>query len=137
MEIVTQIPVGRGEVVLIVEDEASILKLTQKMLDGLNYRVLAAATPAEAVEIAREHKEEIHLLLTDVIMPGMNGRDLAERLRADYPMLKVLFMSGYTANVIEHRGALDKGVNFIQKPFSKKALALKVEKALEGLVYTP
>jgi two-component system sensor histidine kinase EvgS len=133
---VTKIPVGRGETILVVEDEASILKLTQKMLDGLNYRVLTAATPTEAVDVAHGHKGKIHLLLTDVIMPGMNGPDLTGCLRTDHPAMKVLFMSGYTANVIAHRGVLDKGVNFIQKPFSKKDLAIKIKKILEGPGYT-
>ncbi len=136
VENIAEVPVGQGETILLVEDEASILELTEKMLTGLNYRVLAASTPTEAVDMAHKQKGEIHLLLTDVIMPGMNGRDLAERLQSDCSELKVLFMSGYTANVIAHRRVLDEGMNFIQKPFSKKELANKVKKALEGPDYT-
>ncbi|MFN2356039.1 MAG: response regulator, partial [Desulfopila sp.] len=78
-----------------------------------------------------EHTGEIHLLLTDVVMPDISGWDLAGRLSALYPKLKCLFMSGYTANVIAHRGILDEGVHFIQKPFSKKELAVKIREVLE------
>ncbi len=124
------IPTGRGETVLIVEDEASILKLTQQILENSGYHALAASTPGEALALAKEHAGNIHLLVTDVVMPEMNGRELAETLQVHYPTLKVLFMSGYTANVIAHRGVLDKGVNFIQKPFSKKDLAVKVWDAI-------
>ena len=124
-------PAGSGETVLVVEDEAAILKLTQKILQGLGYRTLTAASPGEAAAAAKEHDGEIHLLITDVVMPEMNGRDLAEKLQSEYPKLKVLFMSGYTANVIAHHGVLDAGVHFIQKPFSNTDLAVKVRNALE------
>ncbi len=124
-------PAGSGETLLVVEDEASILKLTRRILQGLGYSVLTAASPGEAVALAKEHDRDIHLLITDVIMPEMNGRDLAEKLQADHSNLKVLFMSGYTANVIAHHGVLDTDVHFIQKPFSNKDLAVKVRKALE------
>ena len=93
--------------------------------------MLEAATPGEAVRLAREHAGAIHLLMTDVVMPEMNGRDLARTLLALYPGLKRLFMSGYTADVIAHHGVLDEGVHFIQKPFSKEDLAAGVSKALE------
>ena len=124
------IPAGRGETVLVVEDEASILKLAQMVLERLGYHALAASTPARAMVLAEEHAGHIDLLITDVVMPEMNGRELAETLQARYPDLKVLFMSGYTANVIAHRGVLDEGVNFIQKPVSNRELAVKVREAL-------
>jgi CheY-like chemotaxis protein len=96
------------------------------------YSVLSASTPGEAIDLARKHAGEIHLLLTDVVMPEMNGRDLARNLLSLYPGLKRLFMSGYTANVIAHHGVLDEGVHFIQKPFSTKDLAAKIRDALTG-----
>jgi ABC-type amino acid transport substrate-binding protein/signal transduction histidine kinase/CheY-like chemotaxis protein len=121
-----EIPRGQGEIVLLVEDEISMLNLTTRILERLDYFVLAAETPGEAMRLAAEHAGEIHLLITDVIMPEMNGRDLANQLQSLYPELKTLFMSGYTANVIAHRGVLDEGVHFIQKPFSMKELAGKI-----------
>ena len=81
--------------------------------------------------MAKKHAGEIKLLITDVIMPEMNGRDLAERMQWLYPSMKILFMSGYTADVVVNRGVLDKGVNFIQKPFSMRNLAVKVREALD------
>ncbi len=130
-EIVTEIPTSRGEMVLLVEDEPAIREMGQMMLERLGYQVLAAGTPEEAMRIAGEHPGGIHLLITDVVMPGMNGRDLAEQLHNLYPNIKVLFMSGYTADVIAHRGVLEEGVNFIQKPFSRKDLAVKVREILD------
>ncbi|MFZ5797591.1 MAG: PAS domain S-box protein [Desulfobulbus sp.] len=123
-------PTGSGETVLLVEDDLSLLTLTRRTLEGLGYTVLSAATPAEALVLAREQASPIQLLLTDVVMPEMNGRELACRLQGRYPDLRVLYMSGYTANVIAHHGVLDSGVQFIQKPFAKKELAAKVRKAL-------
>jgi len=128
---VVDIPMGRGETVLIVEDEASILKLAKRILKRLGYAVLEATTPGQAVALAEQHAIDIHLLITDVVMPEMNGKDLADRLQSLYPNLRVLFMSGYTASAIVHRGVLNKGVNFIQKPFSMKDLAAKVREALD------
>jgi two-component system cell cycle sensor histidine kinase/response regulator CckA len=126
-----EIPMGRGERVLVVEDEASILKLAEKILNGLGYQVLLANSPAEALQLAETHPADIALLITDVVMPEMNGRELARRMQTLCPALRHLFMSGYTANVIAHRGVLEDGVNFIQKPFSRKELALKVRSALD------
>lgn len=119
-----------NETILLVEDEPMILDITRTMLEQHGYKVLAAVTPAEAIRLAREHADEIHLLMTDVVMPEMNGRDLARNLLILYPKLKRLFMSGYTANVIAHHGVLDKGVHFIQKPFSLNDLGKKVREAL-------
>ena len=123
-------PPHGSETVLIVEDEAPVLKLAKIILERLGYTVLDAATPAQAMEKAREYDGRIHLFITDVVMPGMNGRALAEKLQTLYPDVKVLFMSGYTANVIAHRGVLEPGVHFIQKPFAKIDLAVKVREAL-------
>ncbi len=101
------------------------------MLDELGYAVLASNTPGEAIRLAEAHAGEIHLMITDVVMPGMNGRDLAERLFTLCPNLKHLFMSGFTADVIAQHGIFDKGVYFIPKPFSIKDLAAKVRDALD------
>ena len=102
------------------------------MRETLGYTVVAAGTPGEAITIAQEYTGDIDLLLTDVVMPEMNGRDLANNILLLYPNLKGLFMSGYTANVIAHHGVLDEGVNFIQKPFSRKKLSAKVREVLDG-----
>jgi len=124
-------PTSHGETVLLVEDEESILKLGKKMLERLGYVVLTASAPAEALRRVEEHGGEIHLLITDVIMPEMDGRELSERMIEIKPALKCLFMSGYTANAIAHRGVLDEGVQFIEKPFSLQNLAVKVRRALD------
>ncbi|MBN1379142.1 MAG: transporter substrate-binding domain-containing protein [Gammaproteobacteria bacterium] len=129
--IMSEIPQGQGEVVLLVEDDQAIRKMSGKMLENLGYQVLPANSPGEAMRLADEYAGGIHLLITDVIMPEMNGSDLASRLSALYPETKTLFMSGYTAEVIAHRGVLDDGVNFIQKPFSQKDLAAKVREVLD------
>ena len=124
-------PAERGhETILLVEDEPSILKMTAIMLERQGYTVVPASTPGEAIRLAQEYLGRIDLLITDVVMPEMNGRDLASNLLSVYPDLKRLFMSGYTANVIAHHGVLDEGVNFIQKPFSRKDLAAKVRESL-------
>jgi PAS domain S-box-containing protein len=128
---VESVPRGRGEMVLVVEDEPSTLKLAERMLTDLGYQVLIAENPSAVMQLAAAHTGAIALLVTDVVMPGMNGRDLADQLRTLYPDLKTLFMSGYTANVIAHHGVLDAGVQFIQKPFSKKDLATKVRQTLD------
>jgi len=126
-----QIPAGRGETVLIAEDEQAIIKMAKQQLERLGYQVLAANSPKEAMRLAREYAGVIHLLVTDVVMPEMNGRELAHRLHELYPDIKIIFMSGYTANVIAHRGVLEEGVNFIQKPLSRKDLAFKVRAVLD------
>lgn len=126
-----EIAQGRGETVLLVEDEPGILKMGKMMLERLGYRVLDANTPGESIRLAEEHAGEIRLLITDVVMPGMNGRELAEQLQSRYPNLKCLFISGYTANVIADRGVLEEGMLFLQKPFSMKELAAKVRAALD------
>ncbi|HBC86232.1 MAG TPA: hypothetical protein DCZ94_04685 [Lentisphaeria bacterium] len=125
-------PITQGhETILLVEDEKAILKMTKTMLEGFGYRVLAAETPGEAFRLAEKHNGDIHLLITDVVMPEMNGRDLARNLMTLYPNLKRLFMSGYTANVIASHGVLVDGIHFIQKPFSSNDLADKVRSSLD------
>ncbi len=121
---------SQGETVLLVDDEPELLTLAQTMLQKLGYRVLAAGRPGEAIELAKEYANEIQLLIVDIIMPEMNGRNLAERLLSIYPRMKILFMSGYTADMIVDQGVLDEDVNFIQKPFSLEELAVKVRDAL-------
>lgn len=125
-------PLGCGQTILVVEDELSIRQMCQLMLEKLGYRVLSANGPENAIKLADEYKDNICLLLTDVIMPEMNGRELSSRLQKIHPGLKTLFMSGYTANVIAHHGVLDEGVNFIQKPFSRHELAVKINKTIEA-----
>jgi len=98
----------------------------------VGYTVLTAASPEEALRTSAAHGGPIHLLITDVVLPRMNGRQLAERLGERRRGLRCLFMSGYTANVIAHRGVLDRGVSFIAKPFTLNALAAKVREALES-----
>ncbi len=126
-----KIAVSSGvETILVVEDEPAILELTARLLEKQGYTVMKAKSATEAISAAREHSGEIHLLLTDVVMPEMNGRDLVRNIVPFFPGIKVLFMSGYTANVIAHHGVLDDGVNFIAKPFSFPDLAAKVREAL-------
>jgi len=121
------------ETVLLVEDDEAILNLSNMILEKLGYTVLAAQTPVHAIHLAEEHSEDIHLLITDVVMPEMNGQDLAKRLSASRSNLKCLYMSGYTADIITHQGILDEGVNFIQKPFGSDDLAAKVRQVLDHL----
>ncbi|MHB1462307.1 MAG: response regulator [Armatimonadota bacterium] len=116
--------------VLLVEDETAILKLGKRMLERQGFNVLAAISPGEALRLAEEHPGEIQLLLTDVVMPEMNGRDLAKRLLGLYPNMKRVYMSGYTADVIAHQGVVDKDVHFLQKPFSMQEMATKVQEVL-------
>ena len=123
------VPTGH-ETILLVEDEPMILEMTTAMLELQGYTVLPANSAGQAIGLAREHAGKIHLLMTDVVMPEMNGRDLARNLLPIYPHLKRLFMSGYTANVIAHHGVLDEGVHFLQKPFTMQDLSIKIREAL-------
>ncbi|PLX41954.1 MAG: hybrid sensor histidine kinase/response regulator [Deltaproteobacteria bacterium] len=125
-----EVPTGNGEILLVVEDDPSILELSILILEGLGYEVIGAASPTEAIEKIEENACNLDLLLTDVVMPGMTGKELAKQIEQKCDGVKVLYMSGYTSNVIAHRGVLDEGVNFLQKPFSREALALKVQEAL-------
>jgi two-component system cell cycle sensor histidine kinase/response regulator CckA len=118
------------ETVLVVEDQEEVRTLTVTILKSYGYRVLEAANGAEALEVASEHADEIDLLLTDVILPGINGRELADRMLALSPRLKVLFTSGYTADVIETRGDLETDVAYLPKPFNAQSLGAKVREVL-------
>jgi PAS domain S-box-containing protein len=119
------------ETILLVEDDKAILSITKTMLERLRYTVLAASTVEEALKICdNSDTGEVHLLLTDVVMPKMNGRDLARKILKIHPNLKCLFMSGYTANVIVHHGILNEGVHLISKPFSKQSLSTKLREVL-------
>jgi len=124
-------PQGRGELILLVEDERSVRATCDLFLKSLGYRVLAAETPDKALQMTALHSGEIHLLLTDVVMPGMDGRLLATRISEMKPNIKVLFMSGYPADVIARRGVLDAGVHFLSKPFTRDALARRVRAVLD------
>ena len=118
------------ETILIVEDEPALLSLTRRMLERMGYAVLTAGTPAEAMRQAEQHGRKIHLLLSDVVMPEMSGPDLARNLMSRHPHLKLVFMSGYPANVNAQRGLLENS-NFLQKPFSRADLVAKVREALD------
>lgn len=126
-----ELPKGLGQLILLVEDEEVILNVGQVMLTRLGYTVLAATSPSEALRLAQAHAGELALLITDVIMPEMNGHDLAHMLVEKIPGLKCLFTSGYTADIIAHQGVLDENINFIQKPFSFMELAVKVRNVIE------
>ncbi|MBM9520517.1 PAS domain S-box protein [Desulforhopalus vacuolatus] len=124
-------PLSQGETILLVEDDASILDLGIRILENLGYNVLSTTRSKDAKKMAEEYDGKINLLITDVVMPEMNGRELSEQLQIIYPELKILFMSGYTANVIAHHGVLDEGIYFISKPFSPKDIALKIREILD------
>jgi PAS domain S-box-containing protein len=127
---IVQAPTG-SETVLIVEDEEAVLSLVQARLHNVGYRVLAASSPEQALRLAGEHTSPIDLLLTDLVMPGMNGRELARKLGLERPQLKYLYMSGYPADVAAHQGILENGLHLIQKPFSLRALTQKVREVLD------
>jgi CheY-like chemotaxis protein len=122
----------RGEKsVLVVEDEESIRRLATEILGRYGYAVFTAGDGEEALRIATSHEGEIDLLLTDVIMPGMGGPELFERIRQLRPGIKVLYVSGYTNDAIVHQGVLDPGIAFLQKPYSPTSLVRKVKDVLE------
>lgn len=120
------------ETVLLVEDDELILKLSQSMLKKHGYTVLPARKPSEALDVIDQYHGDVHLLLTDVVMPEMNGKELKENIIKRRPDMKVLFMSGYTADVIMHEGVLDNDVIFLQKPFSVEALINMVRNVLDA-----
>jgi len=119
------------ETILVVEDEVNLRRLTRQFLENQGYAVVEAADGAAAVQICVAHQGTIHLLLTDVIMPGMNGRELAHRVSEIRPNIKVMYMSGYTENAIGHNGTLDAGITLLQKPFTLHALKAKVREVLD------
>jgi two-component system cell cycle sensor histidine kinase/response regulator CckA len=119
------------ETVLLVEDDQPLRELVTSVLSGCGYSVLAPDHVSEAEKLCREHSSVIHLLLTDVVMPGLNGKELARRVTEQRPETRVLYMSGYTNDAIVHHGVLDEGTFFLQKPFSPAALAEKVREVLD------
>jgi PAS domain S-box-containing protein len=121
------------ETILLAEDEANLRYLARQFLEKQGYKVIEAADGAAAMQIAVAHEGVIRLLLTDVIMPGMNGRELAQRISEIRPQTKVLYMSGYTENVIGHDGTLDAGVSLLQKPFTLRELKSKVREVLDSI----
>jgi CheY-like chemotaxis protein len=126
----TELPRG-SETILLVEDEKEVLKIASRILKRQGYRILEAASGEEALKICKENREPIHLLLTDVVMPQMSGRQLKDQLERACENFKVLYMSGYTDNAIVHHGVLERGVNYIQKPFTLDGLARKVREVLD------
>jgi DNA-binding NtrC family response regulator len=121
-----------NETILLVEDAQPILNLVSRMLENFGYRIVAASSPAAAIRAVAENPDRIDLLLTDVVMPEMNGRELAKNISALRPEIKCLFMSGYMDGVIAELGMLKEDTHFIQKPFSVQTLAAKVREALGG-----
>lgn len=125
--------ITRGnETVLLVEDEPALLKMSEKILERLGYAVFSATDAQKAIAIARENAGAISLLMTDVVMPGMSGKELANTLLDQYPGMKCLFMSGYTADVIAEHGILDDGIQFINKPFSIEEVAGKIREIMNS-----
>jgi len=120
-----------NETILLVEDEQNIRAITSLILEGLGYNVLVAADPTEAIQKSNEYKGKIDILLSDVVLPIMNGLDLATELEKTRPEMKQLFMSGYTANVIDQKDLYDKEINFLSKPFSRETLAKKIRQLLD------
>lgn len=126
-------PIKRGsETVLLVEDEDMVRKLASELLAESGYTVLEANGGEAAIHLGKEHKARIDLLITDVVMPKLSGKEVAEQLQAIHPETRVLFMSGYTDEAIVHHGIVDSGIAFIQKPFSERALAQKIRDVLDA-----
>lgn len=126
------VPHSKGETILMVEDDAKLIEMSRTMLEHLGYKVFAATTPGEAIRLAEDMESEIHLFLTDVVMPEMNGRELVDRLLKIRPGVKYLFMSGYAGDIITHRGILEGGTYFIQKPFSLQDISIKIRELLDA-----
>jgi PAS domain S-box-containing protein len=135
-KIETEPPRG-SQTILLVEDEKGVRKLAGQILKRQGYKVLEASNGGEALLICEQHEGPIDLLLTDVVMPGMSGRELADRLAGARRDMKVLFMSGYTANAVAHHGILEEGLEYIQKPFTVYDLAAKVRKVLDKNLNSP
>jgi two-component system, cell cycle sensor histidine kinase and response regulator CckA len=125
-------PIRGSETILLVEDAEPLRKLAHMFLKENGYHVLEAADGVEALQLMRENRTPIDLLLTDVVMPGINGRVLAERLAPRYPKMRVLYMSGYTDSFIAGHGVLEAGTHLLHKPFTEEALVRKVREVLDG-----
>jgi CheY-like chemotaxis protein len=135
-EIVELPAAGKGsETILLVEDEEAVRELANRILSAKGYSVVAAKSTREAEQFAEKHGGTIHLLLTDIIMPGTSGRELAKRITARHPRTRVLYMSGYTDNVLAQGGVLEAGLSFLQKPFTPGALVQKVRDVLDSPVH--
>jgi CheY-like chemotaxis protein len=128
----SQSAAGGSETVLLVEDEESVRQLVRETLEAKGYRVLEADHGAAALQIASDHNGPIDMLITDVVMPGMSGRELSEQLLASDPDIKILYLSGYTEDAVVHQGVLEPGTSFLQKPFTLQALARKVREVLRS-----
>jgi CheY-like chemotaxis protein len=121
------------QTILLVEDEEMVRRLMCEVLEQEGFEVLACGTPAEAIKVSRRHEGRIDLLLTDVVMPGMNGRAMAESIQEFLPQLRVVFMSGYTEHALTHEGQVDPKFEYLQKPFTLKSLTQKLTKVLRKL----
>lgn len=128
-----RVPTG-SETILLIEDEEIVRNLTKRILQEAGYNVLVASGAEEALSLSFEYKHEIHLLLTDVVMPATSGKEIADRFKIIRPATRVLFMSGYTDEAIVHHGVIDANVEFIQKPFTPSTLATKVRQVLDSVL---
>ncbi|HKQ20099.1 MAG TPA: response regulator [Candidatus Eisenbacteria bacterium] len=122
----------RTKTVLLVEDEPAIRAFVRLCLEGFGYAVLDAGDPRDAIAIARNHAAGIDLVLTDIVLPEMSGRDLVDRLSAIRPSIRALYMSGYGVEEIAHHGMMEPGIKMLSKPFTREALARKVREVLEA-----
>jgi CheY-like chemotaxis protein len=130
---VPQAPTSRGnETILLVEDDATVRAVARAILSSRGYDVIAAVDAAEALAVCREAGQPIHLLLTEVVMPRMSGRELAGRIAEIRPAIKVLYMSGCTEDTVIHHGVVDEGIAFLQKPITPRALTQKVREVLDS-----
>ena len=118
--------------ILLVEDEPTLLNCLKAMLEREGHSVIAANSPGNAIELAKEHGDRIHLIIADVVMPEMNGRELVNQITSRYPNLKHLFMTAYSGSVIAHHGVLDEEIHLIRKPFSREDLLAKMAEVLAG-----
>jgi two-component system, cell cycle sensor histidine kinase and response regulator CckA len=115
----------------LVEDDSAVLAMAKEMLTDLGYVVMSAPSPKKAIDLVHNCSGSIDLIITDLVMPEMTGREMTRQLMTLYPNLKCLYMSGYTSNVIAHQSVLEEGINFIQKPFSQHDMAVKLRTILE------
>ena len=122
---------GGSETILVVEDDERVRTIVTRVLREAGYRVLVAGNGEDALALAGADGQPIHLLVTDVVMPGMNGRQLAGRLAQTHPETRTLFTSGYTENIIAHHGVLDRGIEFLSKPYTLEILTRRVREVLD------